>query len=535
VIGALAGAWSHGALAAPPPPPPSCAPPLPQTLSSAHFTVSYTGDPKSADYITESQAGEILASAERARDTYLALGFPAPQTGPSGVTTDIYVIDLSTFSLSSYICFGTFDFNAGDVGKEGMAYSLGFDVFEEIEYNVYFPPGAGDPWLTQGIAAWASWKALGYPAASTSALGPYEMSLDCYDATFGSAKCSKDLAQNLGGTRWPFYEYLTERFGSSFILDLLAAANTAGDSLAGLQNALVARGTTLAAEYSSFAAKLLYGGWTAPALNVVAPAMSGSAIKAGAATGDTPAQHFGVNHLATRFIEIDRGDGDGAHPCYAATLTVTVQIPAGITSQPVFYWGGGGSSPVALTLSGSTATTSVPWDTCLWTSKGYLSLPNTSSTANGNDFVVSTHIDVNTALPATATPPPAPTSTYGPSVNVPADVPPDITVLGPGLMRLSATAKQLRIIIQSNGEGSVRARLGSLDLGTRLLRPGGNDLRFTLPKGVLSRLRVSASTNVITLTPVSADGTNVGTAVTQRVIGATIKKPAKKKPKPRVA
>jgi hypothetical protein len=102
-------------------------------------------------------------------------------------------------------------------------------------------------------------------------------------------------------------------------------------------------------------------------------------------------------------------------------------------------------------------------------------------------------------------------------------------------MRLSATAKQLRIIIQSNGEGSVRARLGSLDLGTRLLRPGGNDLRFTLPKGLLARLRVSAATNVITLTPVSADGTEVGTAVTQRVTGATIKKPAKKKPKPRVA
>jgi hypothetical protein len=516
LFGALAGFSSHGALAAPPVPP--CPANGPNVLQSAHFTLDYVGDQTSSSYITETQAGDILAAAERAYDTYAAMGYPPPVVNGSG-KTGISVLDLSPFKLAGYNCPANFDFDSNDVGKDDMAFQVGVGVFDQVEWGVV----GTDPWLTQGVSAWASWKALGFPAASTGDLGPYEMSLDCWDFQ-GTQACSKTGFENLGESRWPFYEYLSERFGQTFMLEVFADANIAGTAMAGLQNALAAHGTSIAAEYAAFTTKLMAGNWTASALNVAIPPTSGSVIHAGAATGDTPPQTFGVDHLATRFIEIDRGDGDASHACFAATLTIHVQIPAGVTSQPTFYWNGTGSTPVALTVAGSNATATVPWDTCMWQNTGLLSLPNTSTTANGTNFVVWTHIDVDTTTPATATPPPAPGSIFGQVIDTGSQsAVPDVALLGPQLLRLDSTDTQLRLTVHSNAEGSMTAKLGSTVLGTVALRPGNNDLRFALPK--LATLRSSSATNVLTLTPVATDGTTGGPLT--RSVAFT---PAKKAP-----
>ena len=53
------------------------------------------------------------------------------------------------------------------------------------------------------------------------------------------------------------------------------------------------------------------GGWSATVLNAATIPVSGTPINTGATTGAIPTQSFGVNHLATKFVEIDRGDGDG--------------------------------------------------------------------------------------------------------------------------------------------------------------------------------------------------------------------------------
>ena len=92
-----------------------------------------------------------------------------------------------------------------------------------------------------------------------------------------------------------------------------------------------------------------------------------------------------------------------------------------------------------------------------------------------------------------------------------------ISVFGPELLKLSATNRQIRLIVQSNGSGTLQASLGAVSLGSSSLRPGNNDVRYTLPKSVVSALRRSAATsNVLTLTPVSASGAS-GTAVTRKV------------------
>jgi hypothetical protein len=492
--------------------------------------VSYNGDKLSIDYITETQAGDILAAAERAYDAYVAMGYPTPLVNGSG-KTGISVINLSVLGFASIYCAGDFDFDTTDVIKEDMAYNVGWDVFAEIGMGLIpmVPPTAGY-WLLQSSASWASWKALGYPAPSSVGLGPFEMALNCWDPLNPQTNaCSKVGYENDGSSRWAFYEYLSERFGQTFMLEAFADANVAGDSMIGLQNALNAHGTSVSTEYAAFATKLMAGGWTAPSLSVATPPISGSVVHTGAATGDTAPQTFGIDHLSTRYIEIDRGDSNASHACYTATLTIHVTIPAGVTSQPTFYWNGAGGSPVALTVAGNTATATIPaWDTCTWQNKGLLSLPNTSLSANGKDFVVWTHIDVTSTL-ATATPPPAPASPFGPIIDAGStEAVPDIVVVGPQLLRVAATATKMHVVVQSSGEGSMAVTLGSLSLGTVALRPGANNLYFTLPKAQLAQLRTSSATNILTLTPTSADGTTTGTPVTQKVAFTPAKKPAAK-------
>jgi hypothetical protein len=145
--------------------------------------------------------------------------------------------------------------------------------------------------------------------------------------------------------------------------------------------------------------------------------------------------------------------------------------------------------------------------------------------------MVSYSMTVDTNAPATASPPPSPTSIWGTTVPVPtADVPPSIDVFGPELLQLSASDPTIRLIVQSSGPGMLTATLGSTVLGTGSLRSGNNDLRFAVPKGMLTSLRRSAAdANVLTLTPTSSTGTATGAPVMLHVAIAAAPKAAKAK------
>jgi hypothetical protein len=62
------------------------------------------------------------------------------------------------------------------------------------------------------------------------------------------------------------------------------------------------------------------------------------------------------------------------------------------------------------------------------------------------------------------------------------------------------------------------------------VRAGNNDLRFTIPKSLLSALRrkLAAGTNVLSLTPVSPSGTVAGAPVTRTVSVTAAPKKSKK-------
>lgn len=523
VLGAVAAFAAPHASALPPP---SCAPGGSQSVSSAHFKVYYNDDPQQPDYFSQPQAGTILATAERAYSSFVGeLGFPAPAVGSSG-KTEFYIADLSTWKLGVYFCYGTADLDAKAVVGGAGDYEVASTVFDEVEYGV--APGGAQTWLMNGFAGWAAWHSLDYPSDSIADIGPFDASLDC-DSAVDMANCSKIGFENLGESRWPFYEYLVERFGNTFAQDVFTAVQAdLGFGLAGLSDAIAAKGSTLSTEYGNYAAKLLTGGWTATPLNAASIPVSGSPIQTGASSGAIPTTSYGVNHLATKFVEIDRGDGDGSHACYEATLSLKVQIPAGVTTQPTFYWAAGGSAPVPLAISGSSATATVPWDTCKWSSKGYLSLPNTSM-IDGTSFTVSGTLTVNFGEPATASTPPGQTVQYGGTTDTAslADLP-DLSLFGPELLTIDRTDTRLRLIVESSGDGFATFSLGGTSLGTVAVRAGGNDVRLALPQAILRSLRRSASTMTLSMTPIAANGTTTGSAITRKVEITGTAKPTKK-------
>jgi hypothetical protein len=519
-------------------------PVLPFHLDTPHFVVHYQSDivsPGTPPWaITQTTAGDIAALAERAYNAEVVVdGFPAPLDDGDG-KTDIYVTDLSTFNVigrtsvdnpgaaqsSSYIEL--------DGNQKELAFSqhvIAHEFFHTIQLSTWVPTHRSDYWLLEGSAEWMGYRVDGYNTlfAGGASYGPQDMALDCRDP-IGTNMCDFDGYKNDGYSRWPFFEYLTEKYGVAFVQDVFArgAAGAALDpnftALSAVSDALIARGTTLPDTYNSWTQADLIGGYAIAALQKRQPPFYVN-WQTGLG-GDLGTMRVPANHLSTRTIEFTRGDGDATHLCYAAHLQLTVGMPLNTRSKPVFWWNASGNPPVPLTINGNTATASIPWDTCTYAiTKGFLALPNASSDVtlpkvDAADFSV--HASVSIDLPrtiATATEPPDPVGTVTPVIQVTAaDVAPTLFLFGPEILSLSSVDTKLRLIVESGSEGTVQAKIGSVVLGTASIRAGNNDVRFKLPNGMLHRLRRAASAgNILTLTPISPNGTTIGQAVTRTI------------------
>ena len=536
---------------------------LPFQLDSVNFRVHYQSDtpplPTTVWAITQTQAGDIAALAERALAAELAVGYARPPSdgvrGGDG-RIDIYVEDYTllpgvlgaTFWDTNALTTSGFIELAGNVPDQAFTqHTIAHELFHVVQLgiwlprNLWAPTNESDAWLLEASAEWMGFRVDGY--AVPGSLGPPDLSLDCRDPFGGTSDKCHLTNQYIGGgySRWPFFEYLSEKYGAAFVKDIFAqglAGDPASTATSSLAAALVAKGTTLADTYNAWARAELTSSYSVPSLQVVKPQPYGAQIFTGVTTGAVTAQKVAVNHLSTRFLKFTRGRSLGGSTnavCWKATLSINVTIPAGTLSQPVFYWDGAGGTTVPLSIVGSNATASIPWDTCTWASgEGFLSLPNASLAVDAADFNVTASLAVDSTTQVTSivqAAPPPPVTTTSPVVSVSsADVAPTIEVFGPQLLTLSATASQIRLIVNASGEGLLSAALGSLALGTVSLRAGNNDVRFTVPKGTLSAVRRSASpSNVLTLTPTATSGAVTGTSVTRTItVAPTAKKPTKK-------
>jgi len=594
---ALAAAFVAGLAAASSPAAP---PPFDHTLTTAHFVVHYNTciDPKTdqpcapalppggPEYTSETQAGDIAAYAERAYDIFHnQWGLPAPPLDADG-HYDIYPRDLPDDNEMPSLEAYPEPNNVGPAPSSGFIWitnpwnlprfldttgltlaqeeqkEIANEVFVLFEFGTWVPTNPGDYWLLDGAAQWAAFQSIGYPTGhALTSLGPPDIALNCRDNLSSVPPgapglpfrmCDPDRWTEIGYTRWAFYQVLANKYGPTFIRNALvngeigSALVPAMSATTALANAIAAKGSSLASVFGEYTTDLMDGNLGVPALSGVRPPAYDS-VPVGAAsfpiapaTTATTVDTIPVNHLAARYVTFQRGDGDGSHECYAATLTVAVSLRyhaaaqsfSSISSQPNFYWDATGSTPQPLAINGSTASITVPWDTCDWgTTSAYLSLPNASTSVDAADFTVTMSQSV-TSTPATASPPPPQTSIWGTTVPVPTtDFAPTIDVFGPELLKVSATSRVIRLIVNSSSVGSLTASLGSTLLGTSGLRAGNNDVRFTVPASMFAGLRKSASvTNVLTLTPMSTSGMTIGPSVTRHVsIAAAVK--AKPKPK----
>jgi hypothetical protein len=500
-------------------------PSLIHEIDTAHFIVHFTTDTTKGFAITATEAGDIAAYAERAYKAETADGYAAPPSdlgfGPGGADgrIDIFVQGLNEVD-SNNIAAGPssgYLFLATPIAASSY-HVIANEFFHLILYGIYDSQDIADGWLYEAASEWMAYRTDAYSIAQPIRVGHNDFTLDCRDPTQGWILCARDLYYDDGYSRWTFFQFLADRYGNAFAKDIFTqlAASGPATSLASLSAALAPKGSTVVATYNAWSTAELTGAYSAKVLQGLKPTVF-TTVSTGINDQDKTVTRVPLNHLATRFVRYIRGDNDASQICYDANLNVSIAMPAGTEmSRPSFYWGG---SPIVFSVSGSTASADIPWDTCTYSSSfGYLALPNASAGVDAADFVVTTLLTVKTTH-TTPIAPPDPVFTTTPVVPVSfADVAPTLLLFGPEVLRLSSKETQLRLIVQSNGPGSVQAKLGSVVLGTVNVRGGNNDLRFKLPAGLLRTLRRAASAgNTLTLTPYSASGSITGQAVTRTV------------------
>jgi hypothetical protein len=477
---------------------------LPETLTTAHFQIHYTGNPASEDSIVHQQAGDLAGHAERAYTTFVnQWGYTAPLDDGDG-KIDIYVVDTKPalgFAIADTPAASqTSGYILLDATSVGMSETIAHEVFHLVQAAVWAPM---DAWLMEGTAEWAGFRFLNFPAvigdvSLGETLGAPDMSLSCS----GDA-CGLSDYERGGYSRWHFYQYLTERWGGNVVIDIFKKGKALNDvTLTGtdiLTAALADKGTTLNNAFTDWTVANMTGAYQAEGLKGLQP-VAYSTTTTGSASGALPVQKIDVNHLASRYVGFERGDGSTG-PCYAATLTLNVTLPSGVASRPYFFWNAPGSSAMPLAVSGSTASLSVPWDTCAWAYRGLLALPNPSPSVDAAQFTVSGSITVDKTRIATAKPP-TPGPYTGPTIPAPlVDEAPSIALYGPEILRVATKTRVLRLVVFSSGPGQLNAAVGGSELGTRTLRTGNNDLRFTVPRSMLRTLATRASLKLTSLSP----------------------------------
>jgi hypothetical protein len=515
------------------------------SLSNQNFTVHYNGNDRDTaclNFITEEKAGDILGMLDRARTFYAKMGWPTPIPDTDGhvhVSIDDFDADGACAPHGNGLPFGvptplsrwnafietinaTPTANTDNIHLDahtGLTYpAIAHEVFHLVEDAM--APGA-DRWLQEGTAEWAAVRAN--KAEGGEETNP-DRTLDCVGSRCGDTEFDKN-----GYPGWMLFEYLAEHFhDDGKVKDVWVEAQNhptqAGTT--DLDNVLHTLGTSLASFFNDYATARMTGDFTLSPLAGSRPVVYAE-IPVGTTSGDLPDTPVALNHLAVRYVTLLHGS-DPTLPCFAATLNLSVDIPAGVVSTPTYYANTTTAVPQPLTVSGTTASlTGIPWNTCAGSPSAYLSLPNDTLGADGREFTVRGTVTV-LSTPAAPTEPPPGVHVIGTSISAPTTDPaPSLKIYAPEVLKVSSKTRLLRFVVFSSGDGKLGAVLGSTGLGSAALRGGNNDVRFVLPTQLFQSLRAKSTSNVLQLTSQSPSGVK-GATFTRHV---AVQKPPKKKPK----
>jgi hypothetical protein len=493
---------------------------LVETLSTDNFTIHFTGD-TDTDHATMRQwVGELGANLEWARDTYVnQWGYPAPaNVGP----IDVYILDLESeygedwagvLGVAILDAPGNqapvhFEIHPAAIRDPQIA---AHEMFHAIQAAMY----TGAPsWLYEATAEWAAYRLLDYPGSSSPFHEP-DNSLDCQAVGFG-IPCGLSGYESGGYSKWTFFQYLHERYGANVVKELWqqvqAVSSSAYDGDDAIRDVLAGKGASLTDVFGDYTVAMLTGSFQTPLLAGKAPVVHATGLT-GSENGSLAPLRVAVNRLAVRFVQL-RAPSPDTSLCYAATLTLTVTLPAGVTSRPHVF-ATGTRTLTALSVNGTTATASIPWDTCSSEAPAYVSLPNTSQTLDGRMFVVNASVTVDkTKIVSPKTPPPG-AAVIGAVVAAPTEDPaPELSFYARNVMRLAADSRVLRLVFFSSGTGRVRVAFNGQQVVLLKVRAGANAASVRLPKPAR---RFSASSRaVLELTALSPAGAP-GSTFVQRV------------------
>ncbi len=506
------------------------------TMLTDHFAIVYASNPGDAAYITQPQVANIAGWAERAYALYTSWGYPAPPTVGGRTVINVISFDAlgppwTLFDADAVPTDPAAGVTSGVIrldNKRGVnLHEVAHVVFNVFEFGVWQPT---DLWLKQAAAEWAAYRVEDFVTPTQSSLGQSDVTGDCVGGDCGTVNYDR-----AGDPGWTFMEYLSERYGADIVKQLFTYGASVGlPAPAATQyvaDVLTSKGSSFESVFTDYTVARLTGNFSISSIKGLLPIAQVTA-SLGTASGAIPTQKVSVSHFATRYVALRHGDGSTG-PCYAATLALNVAIPSGINAKPYFYANTVGASAQALSISGSNASITVPWNTCTGSADAYLALPNpsTSVAANGKEFTVSGTLSVDMSAPASATPPPAPLFT-GATVAAPTtSAAPSIFVYGAQVVRVSAVNRVVRLIVFSSGPGLLRAAVGQTVLGTEELRAGNNDVRFRLPPSAVAAMRkalgVRATTSVLTLTSLSTLGAT-GTKLARKLVVFTPPTPARR-------
>lgn len=510
---------------------------LVETLQTEHFQIHFTGNIAfdSGVHATIRQyVGEFAATAEWAYDTYRSWGYPAHV---SDGLIDVYVHDFE----HSYVAADLVAFAAPLAGTPQAAGTIHVNVdfirdpqtaahqaFHMLQMAMY---AQAPDWLAQATAEWAAFRLRSYPASTAP---PFfhqpDNSLDCdpvssaWPGKWVQRPCGLTGYEAAGYTRWTFFQYLEERFGRDIVKDVWSRVQTVGnpayDGDDAVRDVLATKGTSLTDVFNDYTVAVLTGNFQTALLKNLAP-VTYATVETPEGSGALPEKRVAVNRLASRYVEL-KPPVQTDRECYEATLSLTVTLPASVTSRPYVY-STKTKTATALAVSGTTATASIPWDTCSSDAPAYVSLPNSSQTLDGRTFVVKGSVTVDKTKVVTRQPPPPGATVTGPIIQAPTEDPaPTLYLYAPEVLRVAADTRVLRLVVFASGAGRIRATFNGATLGSATVRAGANDIRLRLPSP--SARLLFASRSVLELTTLSPQG-SPGKTFVQRV--------AFQKPKPK--
>jgi len=522
---------------------------LSETLTTEHFQVHFTGDIgfDGGGHATIRQyVGEFAATAEWAYETYRSWGYPAHVPDGDGLI-DVYVYDFGHAhgaTAADVVAFatplggaaqapGSISVNVESIRDSQAAAHQAFHMLQMALY------ARAPDWFAQATAAWAAFRLREYSTVAVGSAPPFppaaDNSLDCTPAAspawpdrWVQRPCGLTGYEAAGFTRWTFFQYLGERFGADVVREvwsrMQSVAGPAYDGDDAVRDVLVTKGTTLADVFNDYSVAVLAGEFQAASLKEQRPTTYKSAQTPDTTKALTRLE-VAVNRLASRYVELKPPPG-GEGPCYAATLTLNVAIPAGTSAKPYLYFPET-KVKTPLAVNGANATVTTAWDTCSSQSPAILSLPNASQTLDARLFFVTGSVTVDTSKVVSGKAPPLGVTVTGQIIAAPTEEPvPTLFLYAPSVLRVLGTARTIGFAVYSSGAGKLSASFAGARLPDVRLRAGANRVVLRLPKPA-ARLAF-ASRPVLQLTPFSTAGQK-GATIVQKV-AFTKAKPKRKRP-----